>query len=46
MAPPEYTKVEAYSVKLDGRDHVGTILGAEKVWAENVEPGMHPTEAL
>lgn len=46
MKPPNYSEVDAYSVKLDGKQHAGTILGAEKVWAENVEPGMHPTEGL
>lgn len=34
MAPPSYAEVEAHSVKLDGKNHVGSMYAAEKVRAE------------
>ena len=36
MAPPNYVQAEAYSVRLDGRDHVGTMFAAADVSAEAV----------
>lgn len=37
MAPPDFRVPQAYSVRLDGRDHVGSIFPAEDVTAEEVE---------
>lgn len=37
MAPPDFLHPEAYSVRLDGRDHVGAMFAAADVAAEGVQ---------
>lgn len=34
MAPPSYGEVQAYSVKLDGKEHAGAVFPAEQVTRE------------